>query len=264
MQIVDEYGNTIVNGAGCGGTEAHGQVFLNAGVSASGAGDNQSTFTLYALDDSLYSGPSTMQNQPPVQQVFKDPTNTNTLGNVDGVVLSNSSGQKPPLTIRRDSHGAVNTIDGKYVHDADRIQNVVEVFDTETHEHVSTYDLVSMDGQSGRSGPSGACRIKSVTDDARLVLNEPAPDLMDITPDGKYILIAFRGPVPVSDGHAAQGSCPGVGVVKVTTGGKSGKIVNVLRSSNVTSDTASFTIAGRHDYTGKERSDIHQVTVIFQ
>ena len=91
------------------------------------------------------------------------------------------------MTIRRDSHGAVNTIDGKYVHVADRIQN----------------DLVSMDGQSGRSDPSGACRIKSVTDDARLVLNEPAPDLMEITPDGKYILIAFRGPVPVSDGHAA-------------------------------------------------------------
>ena len=88
-----------------------------------------------------------MQNYPPVQQVFKDPSNTNTIGNVDGVETSNPTGQIPQSTTRRYSHEAVNTVDGKYVHVADRIQNVVEVFDTETYEHVSTYDLVSMDGQ---------------------------------------------------------------------------------------------------------------------
>ncbi|GFH53349.1 hypothetical protein CTEN210_09825 [Chaetoceros tenuissimus] len=262
MQIVGEYGDAIVNGAGCAGTQSQNQVFLNAGVSASGAGSDQSTFTLYTLDDTLYSGPSTMQNYPPAQQVFKDPTNTNTNGNVDGVADQNPSGQIPQYTTRRDSHGAVNTIDGKYVHVADRIKNVVEVFDTETYEHVSTYDLVSMDGQSGRSGPSGACRIKSVTDDAGLVLNDPAPDLMDITPDGKYIVMGFRGPAPVTVGHAAQGSCPGVGIVEVTKGGKSGKLVNVLRASNVTPDSVGITVTGGHDYIGKERSDVHQVTVI--
>ena len=121
MQIVGEYGDAIVNGAGCAGTQSQNHVFLNAGVSASGAGADQSTFTLYALDDSLYSGSSTKQNYPPVQQVFKDPTNTNTNGNVDGVVASDSTGQIPQYTARRDSHGAVNTIDGKYVHVADRI-----------------------------------------------------------------------------------------------------------------------------------------------
>ena len=90
----------------------------------------------------------------------------------------------------------------------DRVQNLVEVFETRSYEHVSTYDLVSVDGKSGRSGATAACFDRSVLDDAELPLNDPAPDLMEFTPDGKYLAIAFRGPVPVSVAHTAQGSCP--------------------------------------------------------
>jgi hypothetical protein len=32
----------------------------------------------------------------------------------------------------------------------------------------------------------------SVTDDASLLLNDPAPDLMEESPDGKYTMIALR------------------------------------------------------------------------
>ena len=120
---------------------------------------------------------------------------------------SNDSGQKPGTTTRRDSHGTVATVDGKYVHTVDRIQNVVEVFDSATYER-TTYDLVSMDGKSGMSGPAGPCFARSVLDDGGLPLNDPAPDLLEATPDGKYLMVAFRGPAPVSVTHSAQGSCP--------------------------------------------------------
>ena len=39
--------------------------------------------------------------------------------------------------------------------------------------------------------------------------------LLEITPNGKFLMIAFRGPVPVSVPHSAQGSCPGVGIVRL-------------------------------------------------
>lgn len=49
MLVVGEYGNRLISGAGCGGAESQGQMFLNGGVSASSSGSNQSTFTVYAL-----------------------------------------------------------------------------------------------------------------------------------------------------------------------------------------------------------------------
>jgi len=93
-------------------------------------------------------------------------------------------------------------------------------------------------------------------------LNDPAPDLMDITPDGKYFVIAFRGAVPVSVTHSAQGSCPGVGIVKITCGGSSGRLVDVLRATNTVDKAEVGTITGGHDYTGADYSDIHHATVI--
>ena len=70
----------------------------------------------------------------------------------------------------------------------------------------------------GRTGAAGPCFERSVLDDAGLPLNDPAPDLVEITPDGKYFVMALRGPVPVSVPHGAQGSCPGVGIVEITEG----------------------------------------------
>lgn len=57
IEIVGEYGNAIVNGAGCGEAEAMDKMFLNAGISASAsAAADQSTFSLYhVFDDNLYS-----------------------------------------------------------------------------------------------------------------------------------------------------------------------------------------------------------------
>ena len=122
----------------------------------------------------------------------------------------------------------------------------------------SNYDLTSADGQGTGLG---ACAAASVTDDLWLPLNDPAPDLLEATPDGKYLAIAFRGPAPVSVNHGAQGSCPGVGIVALSPDGSSGHLAGVLRTTNVV-DTAPTTAPGGVNYQGAERSDIHAATVI--
>ena len=125
-------------------------------------------------------------------RVFQDAGNTATGGNVESMKGdTDTTGQLPHLTTRRDSHGAAVHPNGDFLYVVDRIQNNMEVFDVNTYER-STFDLVSLSGQDGRTGPSAACYAKSVLDDASLPLNDPAPDLMDVTPDGKYAMIAFH------------------------------------------------------------------------
>lgn len=203
-----------------------------------------------------------MQNSPYPIQVFKDKTNTNTLGNIDGSNSSNDSGQLPTSTTRRDSHGSIVTVDGRYIHVADRVQNLMEVFDTTTYQRVNTYDVMSIDGKTGRQGPAAACLAKSILDDALLPRNDPAMDLIDVTPDGKYFMVALRGPNPISVPHATQGSCPGVGVVKISEDGKAGMLLTVLRSTNTVDTVPVGTVPGGYNYRGLERSDVHHATVI--
>jgi hypothetical protein len=259
MSIIGEYSNADaangINGAGCGGVQVGDDMWLNAGVSASGAGATQSTFTMYTLDDTAF-GPGYTPNSPMPTLVFKDSTNTTTIGNSVGPGPVNNSGQLPGDSTRRDAHGMTRTVSGSHIHNVDRIQNNVEVFDTATLAR-TTYDLTSADGQGYGEG---ACAAASVTDDENLPGNDPAPDLMDKTPDGKYLVVALRGPIPVSVTHAAQGSCPGVGIIEVLDGGASGRLAGVLRTTN-TVDTAQVSAPGGHPYTGFEHSDVHGAAV---
>jgi len=259
MSIIGEYSNADddygINGAGCGGVQVGDDMWLNAGVSASGAGATQSTFTMYTLDDTAF-GPGYMANSPMPTLVFKDPTNTTTIGNSVGPGMVNDSGQLPGDSTRRDAHGMTRTVSGSHIHNVDRIQNNVEVFDTATLAR-TTYDLTSADGQGYGEG---ACADVSVSDDGGLPGNDPAPDLMDRTPDGKYLVVALRGPVPVSVTHAAQGSCPGVGIIEVLDGGASGRLAGVLRTTN-TVDTSDVSVPGGYAYQGYERSDVHGAAV---
>ncbi|WP_173195941.1 hypothetical protein [Parvularcula mediterranea] len=258
MAIVGEYDNQVINGAGCGGGQAGDGMWLNAGVSASGAGATWSTFTMYRLDDTAFSLEPNPINSPEPEVIFRDSGNTATGGALAGAG-PNGSGQLPGISTRRDAHGVAVTVDGAYIHNVDRIQNNVEVFDTVTGARTS-YDLTSANGQG--SG-FGACFDKSVSDDAGLPANDPAPDLLERTPDGKYLMIALRGPAPVSVKHSAQGSCPGVGIVELLEGGASGRLVGVLRSVN-TVDDSPVSAPGGHAYTGAERSDVHGATVVMK
>lgn len=126
---------------------------------------------------------------------------------------------------QHDSHGMVLTGSGKYMWVMDRHADVVEVVATSNDAHIRTLPL------------NGA-----LTDNA-------APDLTDIAPSGDLVFVAFRGPTPLSgDPHNAKGSTPGLGIVEVLDGGRNGRLVGLLRMTNVGAD-------------GKERADPHAVRV---
>jgi hypothetical protein len=124
-----------------------------------------------------------------------------------------------------DSHGMVTTGDGKYLWVMDRHADVVEVIATANDAHVRTLPL------------NGA-----LTDNA-------APDLSDTTPSGDLVFVAFRGPTPLSgDPHNAKGSTPGLGILEVLEGGRNGRLLGLVRLTNVGGD-------------GVERADPHALRV---
>ncbi|HSF33806.1 MAG TPA: hypothetical protein VLK82_25505 [Candidatus Tectomicrobia bacterium] len=134
------------------------------------------------------------------------------------VVFSDDTGD-------RDSHGVVVTKHGRYLWVGDRTGNKVEVFSVASDERVNTVDL---------AGPDNA---------------DPSPDLMDIAPSGNRIFIVTRGLIPLSgDPHASTGSTPGMLVVQVEEGGKSGKVKGQVRISNL-------------DENDMERADAHTLRV---
>jgi DNA-binding beta-propeller fold protein YncE len=122
-----------------------------------------------------------------------------------------------------DSHGVLLTKRDRFLWVADRIANDMTVVDTRRDEVVERFSL------EGDVSP------------------DPAPDLMDIAPDGKTIYVALRGPSPGSGGHAAVGATPGLGVIDVLRGGRSGELSHVARVSNMRE--------------GRELADPHAVRV---
>ncbi len=124
-----------------------------------------------------------------------------------------------------DSHGMAAV--GRYLWSADRAGNNVEVIDTLSNLSVNSINLVG-----------------SHSDD-------PAPDLMDVSPDGNYVFVGLRGPNPLTGNdknvNNAKGSTPGVGVIKVTNGGKSGEFAGNARITNMKD--------------GKETADTHGIAV---
>ena len=113
-----------------------------------------------------------------------------------------------------DSHGMVTTSNGRYVWVMDRHADVVEVLATANDTHVRTLRL------------NGA-----LTDNA-------APDLTDISPAGDLVFVAFRGPTPLSgDPHNAKGSTPGLAILEVLEGGRNGRLLAVIRLTNVGADS---------------------------
>jgi DNA-binding beta-propeller fold protein YncE len=126
---------------------------------------------------------------------------------------------------QHDSHGMVVTGGGRYVWVMDRHADVVEVLATADDKHVRT---LSLNG--------------TLTDNA-------APDLTDISPAEDRVFVAFRGPTPLSgDPHNAKGSTPGLAVLEVLDGGRNGRLLGLVRLTNVGAD-------------GVERADPHALRV---
>lgn len=255
MEIVGEYSKQIINGAGCGGVEAGGNVYLNAGASAAGGGATQSEFTMYRLPTAFPdAGSAYPANFPRPRTIFKDAGNTATGGATSGAP-SNGTGQEIGVSTRRDAHGMVATTSGHYVHNVDRVQNTTVVYNTATGAN-SEYDMNN--GVCASVAEVDASIPASQQDDV-------APDLMDRSPNGDLLFFAARGPAPVTVKHSAQGTCPGVGVIAVKDGGASGELVNVIRTSNTVDNTAASPASnGGYSFLGAERSDPHGVSVVIK
>jgi hypothetical protein len=125
----------------------------------------------------------------------------------------------------RDSHGMAVTLNGLFLWVADRAANVAEVFFAPTGRHLHTIDLV---------GPAS---------------DDPTPDLVDVSPDRRFLFVSLRGPVPLSgDPHASTGTTPGLGIIRLGAAGSTGALTAVVRISNIGPD-------------GVERADAHGVRV---
>ncbi|WP_277128264.1 hypothetical protein [Chlorogloeopsis fritschii] len=113
----------------------------------------------------------------------------------------------------------------RFVWVGDRVANKIEVISVNSNTRINTIDLVGVHSK------------------------DPAPDLMDIAPSGKLVFTSLRGPNPLSgDPHVSTGSTPGLGIVEVTEGGKSGMMKGIVPISNI-------------DSSNVERADAHGIRV---
>lgn len=225
MRIVAEYDKTNISAAGCGGAESGGFIYVNSGVYAS----NVASFALYRLPTNWPSAPLYYPvNFPKAKVVYQDADHGLSFPATNAIAGNN-----------RDAHGFGLNGNRTYLHQFDRVKNNVEVFHTGTGQR-STYWLTTTDGLAPNlSNASTACGTTagaSVSTSNPLVLdpagtpvyNDPSPDLLDLSPHGNRFYVALRGPKPLTISHAASGSCPGLGVVELAPGGKSGVMTHVI------------------------------------
>ena len=80
---------------------------------------------------------------------------------------------------------------------------------------------------------------------------DPAPDLMGISPDGNRVYVSLRGPNPLTGNFAgvnnAVGATPGLGIIRVTEGGRNGVFQAIAPVSRMVN--------------GVERADPHGIGV---
>jgi DNA-binding beta-propeller fold protein YncE len=124
-----------------------------------------------------------------------------------------------------DAHGFALTKQGRHLWVADRVGNRIVVIETKSDEVV---DELLLTGD---------------------LSNDPSPDLLVPSPTGNRMFASLRGSLPLSgDPHASTGSTPGVGVIRIEEGGRSGALQAIARISNV-------------DAGGIERADPHGIAV---
>lgn len=222
MAIVAEYDLSVIRAAGCGGAEGDGFMHLNTGTS----GPNVSEFSLYRFALNYPSAPAfNTANTPAPVAVWQDKDN----GKIGGNQI--------PAGSNRDAHGVVivrNPESGAagYLHQMDRIRNNVEVFklsppwDDLNKRYEGTYSLTT----------SGACGGTVGTTRT----NDPTPDLGDFSPStgqtGGRIYVALRGPFPLTISHAADGSCPGLGIIDLSSNRRSGSLSAVMETTVLNAD----------------------------
>jgi hypothetical protein len=125
------------------------------------------------------------------------------------------------LSTRTDLHGSAvsKRANNRFVWVTDRAANNVEVIDTRTTPptHANSFSLASAE------------------------FPDPAPDLIDIAPNGQLAFVALRGACPTTANapggpetphNNAVGSTPGLGIIRIQGNGISGEMIDVAPITN--------------------------------
>ena len=124
-----------------------------------------------------------------------------------------------------DAHGVTLTKHGRHLWVADRAGNRIVVIETATDEVAGEFSL------------------------AGALSSDPSPDLLELSPAGNRVYVTLRGGLPLTgDPHASTGNSPGLGVIRVEEGGRTGELHAIARISNV-------------DAGGIDRADPHGLRV---
>lgn len=87
---------------------------------------------------------------------------------------------------------------------------------------------------------------------------------MDISPDGKYVYAALRGPCPATgnalSANNAVGATPGIAVIMVQQNGFQGKVMAIAPINSPAAPFVCATVGGTPTLT--ERADIHTLKVV--
>jgi len=176
------------------------------------------------------------------------------------VAVFDAAGRRPLACVRttesptgRQAHAAFPSPDGSYIlianQNGKRLERIDANFSANSFAHnpAATLDLAACRTPSGMPCQTAAI-VGSIALNGALTTNA-APDLADGAPDGTLAFVALRGPTPLSgDPHNATGATPGLGVLQVTDGGRNGRLVRIVRLTNLGAD-------------GVERADPHAVRV---
>jgi DNA-binding beta-propeller fold protein YncE len=223
MRIVAEYDRNTVHPNGCLGAQVGNKMYLDSG---GGTAANLYEADLYAfpLGPGLYS-PANGVNAP-----------------LPNVVLSDHAEGA-------DAHGAALTKHGAYLWVADRGRNLIWVVDTATDELVNTINLAPWLRLSNKVPVVPTAEMLQSAGHCGHFSPDPTPDLLVLSPQGTHMFLSFRGPNPLSgDPHVSTGATPGVGVLKITEGGRNGVFEAIAPMSNTGAD-------------GVERADAHALWV---
>jgi DNA-binding beta-propeller fold protein YncE len=207
MRIVAEYDKHTIHPNGCLGAQVGNKMYVDSG---GGTAANLYEADLYAfpLGPGLYSAANAV-NTPAPKVVFSE--------DVEGA----------------DSHGAALTKHGSYLWVADRGRNVIWVVDTATDEVVNSINLAPWLSPSGKASVVPTPEMLQKAGHCGHFSPDPTPDLLFLSPEGTHMFLSFRGPNPLSgDPHVSTGATPGVGVLKITEGGRNGVFEAIAPMSN--------------------------------
>ena len=223
MRIVAEYDKDTIHPNGCLGAQVGDKMYVDSG---GGTAANLYEADLYAfpLGPDLYS-PLNGPNTPSPKVVFSE--------DVEGA----------------DAHGAALTKHDSYLWVADRGRNHIWVVDTATDAIVNVINLAPWLSLSGKPPVVPTAEMLQNAGHCGHFSADPTPDLLVLSPEGTHMFLSFRGPNPLSgDPHVSTGATPGVGVLRITEGGRNGVFEAIAPMSN-------------KDSGGVERADAHALWV---